>query len=101
MPLCRGRRWACATIEPTWASVGLTSRFTLGPGYVNRRFIPCGLSISATWGESIMETNPVEITDLSQLSARQDRHFQTLMAAIENSKIEVAELSAAALRGVL
>ena len=48
-----------------------------------------------------METNPVEITDLSQLSARQDRHFQTLMAAIENSKIEVAELSAAALRGVL
>ena len=48
-----------------------------------------------------METNPVEITDLSQLSARQDRHFQTLMAAIENSKIEVAGLSAAALRGVL
>ena len=48
-----------------------------------------------------METSPVEIIDLSRLSAQQDRHFQTLMAAIENSKIEVAELSAAALRGVL
>ena len=48
-----------------------------------------------------MEMNPVEIINLSQLSARQDRHFQTLMAAIENSRIEVADLSAAALRGVL
>jgi hypothetical protein len=48
-----------------------------------------------------METSPVEIIDLSRLSAQQDRHFQTLMAAIENSKIEVAGLSAAALRGVL
>jgi hypothetical protein len=48
-----------------------------------------------------MEMNPDEIIDLSQLSARQDRHFQTLMAAIENSRIEVADLSAAALRGVL
>ena len=48
-----------------------------------------------------METSPIEIIDLTQLSAQQDRHFQTLMAAIENSKIEVADLSAAALRGVL
>jgi len=48
-----------------------------------------------------METSPVEIIDLSQLSARPDHHFQTLMAAIENSKIEVRDLSAEALRDVL
>jgi len=48
-----------------------------------------------------MEPNPVEILVLSQLPTNQDRSFQSLMAAIEHSKIEVAELSAAALRDVL
>jgi hypothetical protein len=48
-----------------------------------------------------METSPVEITDLSQVPTHQDSNFQSLMAAIEQSKIEVADLSAAALRGVL
>ena len=48
-----------------------------------------------------METSPVEITDPPQVPAHQDRNFQNLMAAIEHSKIEVADLSAAALRGVL
>src|SRR6202045_2110986 len=48
-----------------------------------------------------METSPVEITDPSQVPAHQDRNFQSLIAAIEHSKIEVADLSAAALRGVL
>lgn len=48
-----------------------------------------------------METSSVEITDPSQLQAHQDRNFQSLIAAIEQSKIEVADLSAAALRGVL
>lgn len=48
-----------------------------------------------------METSPVEITDPSQVPAHQDRTFQSLIAAIEHSKIEVADLSAAALRGVL
>ena len=46
-----------------------------------------------------METSPVEITDPSQVPAHQDRNFQSLIAAIEHSKIEVADLSAAALRG--
>ena len=48
-----------------------------------------------------MEPDPVEILDLWQSPAHQDRTFQSLMAAIEHSKIEVAELSAAALRDVL
>jgi len=48
-----------------------------------------------------METSPIEIGDLSQLLTHQDRNFQSLMAAIEHSKIEVADLSAAALRNVL
>jgi hypothetical protein len=48
-----------------------------------------------------MERTSVEISDLSQLPTHQDRSFQSLMAAIEHSKIEVAELSAAALRDVL
>src|ERR1700730_5736515 len=48
-----------------------------------------------------METSPVEITDPSQVPAHQDRTFQSLITAIEHSKIEVADLSAAALRGVL
>jgi len=48
-----------------------------------------------------METSPIEIGDLSQLPTHQDRNFQSLMAAIEHSKIEVADLSAAALRNVL
>jgi hypothetical protein len=48
-----------------------------------------------------MEANPVEILDLSQLPTHQDRSFHSLIAAIERSKIEVAELSAAALRDVL
>jgi hypothetical protein len=48
-----------------------------------------------------METSPVEITDPSQVPTHQDSNFQSLMAAIEQSKIEVADLSAAALRGVL
>ena len=48
-----------------------------------------------------METSPVEITDPSQVLTHQDSNFQSLMAAIEQSKIEVADLSAAALRGVL
>src|SRR5215831_4373041 len=48
-----------------------------------------------------MEANPIEILDLSQLPTHQDRSFHSLMAAIEHSKIEVAELSVAALRDVL
>src|SRR5215831_8997167 len=48
-----------------------------------------------------MEPDPVEILDLPQLSTDQDRNFQSLIAAIEHSKIEVAELSVAALRDVL
>ena len=48
-----------------------------------------------------MEPDPVEILDLSQSPAHQDRTFESLMAAIEHSKIEVAELSATALRDVL
>lgn len=52
-------------------------------------------------GNDIMETKVVEITDPSQLAAPQDRNFQSLMAAIEHSKIEVADLAAVALRDVL
>src|SRR5215468_8211642 len=48
-----------------------------------------------------MEPDLVEILNLSQSPAHQDRTFRSLMAAIEHSKIEVAELSAAALRDVL
>src|SRR5262244_3099458 len=48
-----------------------------------------------------MERPSSEIPDLSQLQTHQDRSFQNLIAAIEHSKIEVAELSAAALRDVL
>jgi hypothetical protein len=48
-----------------------------------------------------MESTSVKILDPSQLPSHPDRNFQRLMAAIEHSKIEVAELSAAALRDVL
>jgi hypothetical protein len=48
-----------------------------------------------------METSLVEITDPSRLLARQDRSFPSLMAAIEHSRIEVADLSATALGDVL
>ena len=43
----------------------------------------------------------IDLSDLSQSPTRQDRSFQSLMGAIEHSEIEVAELSAAALRDVL
>src|SRR5260370_38898212 len=52
-------------------------------------------------GMSIMERASVKIIAPSQLPAHQDRSFQNLMGAIERSKIEVPELSAAALRDVL
>src|SRR5262249_49846467 len=52
-------------------------------------------------GMSIMEPPPVEILDLSQLPTHRDRSFQSLMGAIEHSKIEVPELSVAALQDVL
>jgi hypothetical protein len=48
-----------------------------------------------------MDTNSAEVIDLSQLLAHPDRNFESLMVAIEHSKIEVADLSAAALCGVL
>ena len=48
-----------------------------------------------------MDMNFAEATDLSQVLARPGCDFQSLMAAIEQSKIEVADLSAAALCGVL
>src|ERR1700720_3953710 len=48
-----------------------------------------------------METSPVEITDPSQVPAHQDRNFQSLIAAIEHSKIEVGDLSAPGLGGAL
>jgi hypothetical protein len=48
----------------------------------------------------VVEPNPVEASELVE-SAHQDGNFQSLMAAIEHSKIEVPDLSAAALRGVL
>ncbi len=48
-----------------------------------------------------MEPASVKILDPSPLPADQDRSFQNLMGAIERSKIEVPELSAAALRDVL
>jgi len=66
--------------------------------HVNRGFISGQLSQCA--GEH-MERPSIEIPDLSQLRTHQDRSFQNLIAAIEHSKIEVAELSAAALRDVL
>jgi hypothetical protein len=50
---------------------------------------------------SIMEPTSVEILDLSQLPTHQDHSFQGLMGAIEHSKIEVPELSVAALHDVL
>ena len=46
-----------------------------------------------------MKTSPV--TDLAQLPAHQEHNFHSLIAAIEHSKSEVADLSALALRGVL
>lgn len=52
-------------------------------------------------GMSVMETASVKILGRPQLQIDQDRSFQSLMAAIEHSKIEVAELSAEALRDVL
>ena len=48
-----------------------------------------------------MDKSSVETADLSQFSVQQDHNFQSLMAAIEHSKIAVADLSAAALREVL
>ncbi len=48
-----------------------------------------------------MEPSSIGIIDLPQSPAEQDRSFPSLIAAIERSKIEVAELSAAALRDVL
>src|SRR5215475_9665680 len=48
----------------------------------------------------VMETNPVKVGDPGE-PPQQDSNFQSLMAAIEHSRIEVADLSAAALRGVL
>jgi hypothetical protein len=51
--------------------------------------------------DDIMEPNSAKILDPSQLAAHQDHSFQRLMTAIEQSKIEVAELSAAALGDVL
>jgi hypothetical protein len=69
--------------------------------HVNRRFIRGILCISATRGKRIMETSSVEITDLLRLPGHQDRSFQSLLAAIEKSPIEVADLSATALRDVL
>src|SRR5262249_55640529 len=56
---------------------------------------------SPTRGTSIMEPVSFEILDLSQSPIDQDRSFQSLMGAIERSKIEVPELSAAALGDVL
>jgi hypothetical protein len=50
---------------------------------------------------SIMEPTSVEILDQSHLPTHRDHSFQSLMGAIEHSKIEVPELSAAALRDVL
>src|SRR5258708_6556543 len=52
-------------------------------------------------GKSIRERASVKIIEPSQLPAHQDRSFQNLMGASEHSKIEVPELSAAALRDVL
>jgi len=48
-----------------------------------------------------MDKTPAKVTDLSQLRANPERNFHRLMAAIEHSRIEVADLSAAALGGVL
>jgi len=48
-----------------------------------------------------MDKKPAEIIDLSQLRGNPDRSFHSLMSAIEHSRIEVADLSAAALSGVL
>jgi hypothetical protein len=50
---------------------------------------------------SIMERASVEVPDPSWSPSDQDRSFQNLVAAIERSRIEVPELSAAALRDVL
>src|SRR5258708_32129462 len=52
-------------------------------------------------GMSIMERALVKILDPSQLPAHQDRIFQALIGGIGHSKIEVPELSAAALHDVL
>ena len=52
-------------------------------------------------GMTIMEPTSVEILDLSQLPTHQDGSFQSLVGAIEHSKIEVPELSVAALQDVL
>ena len=49
----------------------------------------------------IMETNSIEIADVPEVPSQQDSRFQNLVAAIEHSRIEVADLSAAALRDVL
>src|SRR6266853_3340367 len=50
---------------------------------------------------SIMKPTSVKSLDLSQSPIDQDRSFQSLMGAIEHSKTEVPELSAAALGDVL
>jgi hypothetical protein len=53
-------------------------------------------------GTSIMNKKPIDATELPHLLAGgHDRGFHNLMSAIEQSRIEVADLSAAALSGVL
>src|SRR5580704_19766560 len=53
-------------------------------------------------GTSIMDKKTAEANHQSKFRlASPDRSFHSLMSAIEQSKIEVADLSAAALRGVL
>jgi hypothetical protein len=66
--------------------------------YINRWFVRGILSNAR---DDIMEPASVKILDPSQLPTDQDHSFQRLIAAIEHSKIEVAELSAAALGDVL
>jgi len=56
----------------------------------------------ANAGTSIMDKKTAEAGDLSKFRlASPDRSFHSLISAIEQSKIEVADLSAAALSGVL
>jgi hypothetical protein len=56
----------------------------------------------ANAGTSIMNKKTAEASDLSKFRLpSQDRSFHNLVSAIEQSKIEVVDLSAAALSGVL
>jgi len=68
--------------------------------HVNRWFMRNTLG-NANARDDVMEPNAVKILDPSRLPTYRDHSFQRLMAAIEQSKIEVAELSAAALGDVL